>query len=80
MDSEIIIKPHISKNSDDTGYKTGSFDVSFEDKTAIGVTYDEALGLLSAIMMPIERPCLFWLKTSEQQKAWDDNYNKITKK
>lgn len=78
MNSEIIIKPHI--DNDGSGRKTGAFDVSFENKTAVGVTYDEALGLLSAIMMPVDRPCLFWLKTSEQQKAWDNQYNKITKK
>jgi len=76
MNSEITIKPHISKYPDGTPCLHGSFDVSFEGKTAVGVTYDEALGLLSAIMMPVDRPCLFWLKTPEQIKAQDEKYNK----
>lgn len=76
MNSEIIIKPNIEKNLDGTDYVTRSFDVTFKGKKAIGVTYDEALGLLSAIMMPKQRPCLFWLKTPEQIKAWDEKYNK----
>lgn len=76
MNSEITIKPHIGKNFDGTNYVTGSFDVTFEGKIAVGVTYDEMLGLVSTITMPETRPCLFWLKTPEQIKAWDEKYNK----
>jgi len=76
MESQITINPHFSKNPDGSYYKAGSFDVSFEGKKAIGVTYDEMLGLISSITMPESRPCLNWLKTPEQIKAWDEKYNK----
>lgn len=76
MNSEITIKPHFSKNEGELSYNTGSFDVTFEGKTAFGVTYDEMLGLVSSITMPETRPCLNWLKTPEQIKAWDEKYNK----
>jgi len=76
MESQITIEPHIGKNPDGTDYKTGCFDVSFEGKKAVGVTYDEMLGLISSITMPENRPCLNWLKTPEQIKAWDEKYNK----
>lgn len=74
MDSEIIIKPHI--DNDGSERKTGTFDVYFEGKIAIGLGYDEMLGLISAISMPETRPCLQWLETPEQIKAWDEKYNK----
>jgi len=76
MNSEITIKPNIEKNFDGIESVTGAFDVSFEGKTAFGVTYDEMLGLVSSITMPETRPCLQWLKTPEQIKAWDEKYNK----
>lgn len=76
MDSEITIKPHFGENFDGTPYATGCFNVEFEGKKAIGVGYDEMLGLVSAIAMPELRPCLNWLKTPEQIKAWDEKYNK----
>jgi len=75
MNSEITIKPHIGKNLDGTEYQTKCFNVEFEGKTAVGVGYDEMLGLISATAMPLDRPCLFWLKTPEQIKAWDEKYN-----
>jgi len=76
MDSEIIVKSHIEKNFDDTEQKTMMFDVLFEGKTAVGLCYDEMIGLVSSIAMPIKRPCLQWLKTPEQIKEWDEKYNK----
>lgn len=76
MDSAITIKPHIEQNMYGTQSITGMFDVSFEGKTAIGVTYDEMLGLVSTITMPEKRPCLNWLKTPEQINAWEEKYNK----
>jgi len=74
MDSELIIKPHI--DNDGSERKTRMFDVVFEGKIAIGLTYDEMLGLVTSITMPDNRPCLHWLKTPEQIKAWDEKYNK----
>jgi len=52
------------------------FDVTFEGSKAIGLTYDEMLGLISCIAMPQTKPCLQWLKTPEQIKEWDEKYNK----
>jgi len=72
----IIIEKNIGKNFDGTFYETGSFNVSFDGKTAVGVGYDEMLGLISAIAMPEHRPCLQWLKTPEENKKWDEKYNK----
>lgn len=42
--------------------------VKHEDKYADGLSYDEMLGLVSAIMMPTIRPTLNWLKTKEQRR------------
>jgi len=74
--SEIKITPHIGKNFDGTESATGMFDITFEGSKAIGLTYDEMLGLISCIAMPQTKPCLQWLKTPEQIKEWDEKYNK----
>jgi len=74
--SKIKITPHIGKNFDGTESATGMFDVTFEGSKAIGLTYDEMLGLISCIAMPQTKPCLQWLKTPEQIKEWDEKYNK----
>ena len=76
MKSEIKITPEIRYNPDGTKCNNGPFDVEFEGKKAIGLSYDEMLGLVSAITMPETRPCLQWLKTDEQIKSWDEKYNK----
>lgn len=76
MDSQITINPHFSKNFDGTESITGMFDVTFEGKTAVSVAYDEMLGLVSSITIPENRPCMQWLKSPEQIKAWDEKYNK----
>lgn len=45
------------------------FDVRLGDKTSGPLTFDEMLGLISALTMPEKRPCLCWLKTEEKHKA-----------
>lgn len=45
------------------------FDVRFEDKTSGPLCFDEMLGLISALTMPVDRPCIHWLKTEEQRKT-----------
>lgn len=45
----------------------GVWNVTFQDKLAKELTYDEMLGLISSITMPSNRPCLQWLKTEEQR-------------
>lgn len=75
MESEIKITPEFRYNHDGAKCNSGHFDVEFEGKKAIGLGYDEMLGLVSAITMSDTRPCLQWLKTDEQIKAWDDKYN-----
>jgi hypothetical protein len=70
MEGKIIIEPHIGTNPDGTPYHTGSFDITHGDKMCIGATFEETLGLLAAVLMPEARPCLQWLKTEEQERAW----------
>jgi len=50
----------------------GLWKVTFDDKCADSLGYDEMLGLVASITMPQERPCLQWLKTKEQHQAWRD--------
>lgn len=50
----------------------GGWTVVCGDKYADGLGYDEMLGLVAAITMPKERPCLQWLKTEAQHQAWRD--------
>ena len=49
--------------------KEGSFDVIKGDRYADRVYYEEMLGLVSALTMPKERPCLCWMRTKEQHDA-----------
>lgn len=45
------------------------FKVKVEDKYAEHLTYEEVLGLVSALTMPNEKRCLNWLKTDDQHKS-----------
>lgn len=40
--------------------------VSYGDKYADGLTYEEMLGMVAALTMPEPRPTLHWLKTEEE--------------
>lgn len=67
---EITIK-HFKENTPDN---YSGFMVKYGDKYADGLTYDEMLGLVTAITLPNERPCLNWLKSEEQHKAFKEKY------
>jgi len=55
----------------------GGWTVSYGDKYAEGLVYDEMFGLVASITMPKERPCLQWLKTEAQHQAWRDALKKM---
>ena len=46
------------------------FNVKQGDKYADRLCYDEMMGLLSSLTMPKERPCLQWMRTEEEHKAF----------
>lgn len=54
----------------------GGFNVVYGDKYTGILSYDEMLGVVSAITMPKERPCLNWLWTEAQHYAFNERYNK----
>ncbi len=41
------------------------------DKYADWLGYDEMMGVVSALTMPKQRPCLQWMRTKEQHEAWE---------
>lgn len=49
---------------------TGGWTVTYGDKYADALGYDEMLGLVAAITLPEERPNLAWLKTEENHNIW----------
>lgn len=51
-------------------YQEGGFNVIQSDKCSEHLSYDEMLGLVSALTMPESRPCLQWMKTKERHEAW----------
>lgn len=58
----------------------GPFNVIYENKRALGITYDEMLGLISAITMPEMRPCLNWLKTKQEITRFNKLMLKLSKR
>lgn len=52
----------------------GGFDVIYGDKRTDHIGYDEVLGIVSAITMPDNRPCLHWLQTEAQHQAFKEKY------
>lgn len=53
--------------------------ISQGDKYADGLGYDEALGLIAMLIIPMEKqtPCIHWMKTSAQHKLWRDTMDII---
>lgn len=51
------------------------FTVRQGDRYNDKLTYDEMLGLISALTMPKERHCLHWMKTEEEWRLW---FSRIT--
>lgn len=46
------------------------FTVRQGDRYSDKLSYDEMLGLISALTMPKERLCLRWMKTEEEWRLW----------
>lgn len=46
------------------------FTVRQGDRYSDKLSYDEMLGLISALTMPKERLCLRWMKTEEEWRIW----------
>lgn len=46
------------------------------DKLADMLCYDEMMGLVSALTMPNQRPCLQWMRTKEEHEAWERHMQK----
>lgn len=46
------------------------FDVWQGDKHSDHLGFDEMLGLISALTMPENRPCLQWMRTEDEWKRW----------
>lgn len=55
------------------------YTVSQGNRYADGLGYDEMLGLITALIMPINRPTLQWMKTAEEHKAWRDRLEQSSK-
>lgn len=51
------------------------FDVWQGDKHSDHLGFDEMLGLISALTMPENRPCLQWMRTEEEWKRWRSDVN-----
>lgn len=51
------------------------FTVRQGDRYNDKLTYDEMLGLISALTMPKERHCLHWMRTEEEWRLW---FSRIT--
>lgn len=45
------------------------YTVTQGDKYADHLAYDEMIGVVSAVMMPENRPCVGWLRTKDQYEA-----------
>lgn len=52
----------------------GGFDVIYGDRRTGCLSYDEMLGIISAITIPDNRPCLQWLQTEAQHEAFKKRY------
>jgi len=48
------------------------WNVTQGDKIAVGLGYDEMIGLICAMTISKDPPSLQWLKTVEEHKAWRD--------
>lgn len=56
------------------------FDVWQGDKHSDHLGFDEMLGLISALTMPENRPCLHWMRTEEKWRLWRSKVHNATNK
>lgn len=54
--------------------------VHYQDKKALSLTWDEMLGLITALTLPESRPCLNWLRTEEQNKSMREYLDSLSDK
>ena len=76
MDAFVVITQKVNKGEVLVKRVDTMFDVHTDGKSTGPLGYDEMLGLVSSLLMPQSRPCLQWLKTPEQHKAWNESFNK----
>lgn len=48
------------------------FEVVQGDKTSEELSFDETLGLIASLIMPMERHCLGWMQTKEEHQKRRD--------
>lgn len=56
------------------------FTVHYRDKRARGLTYDEMVGLVTSIALREPRPCLQWLKSTEQEQKQAEYFESLKDK
>lgn len=79
---KIIIELIESKSTtDDNEQKDGwtGWKVTSGEKYADDLSFDEMIGLITAVTMPQDRPTLHWLKTESEHQQWKDYLNKTGK-
>ena len=54
--------------------------VKMEDRTANRLGWDEMLGLISALTMPVERGCLQWMETAKTTRAKERYMKNLTRR
>lgn len=56
------------------------FDVWQGDKHSEHLGFEEMLGLISALTMPENRPCIQWMRTEEEWRRWRSKVYNATNK
>lgn len=56
-----------------TPNEDGTFEVRQGNKYCDSAGWDEMLALVSSLTMPEPRPCLQWMRTDEDHKAWRES-------
>lgn len=60
--------------------KENLWTVTVGDKQAVGLCYEEMLGLVAQVTVPEEKKALMWLKTKEQHSAQEEYFKKLRQK
>ena len=57
--------------------KHNSYTVKQGEKYADGLTFDETLGLFASLIMPDRKPCIHWMQTEEQHRAFREEFSVV---
>jgi hypothetical protein len=57
-----------------------SFSVCTDGRSAIGLGWDEMLGLLASLTIPAPGCCQQWLQTDEQREEWKRHREEVKKR